>query len=231
MSRQTIFAARRVVPPLPSQPPYQSDDHTGLQLLLHARELALLGRQGERESVLRQGQILLEYANSLADINDLGQMALGQIQAMMGTCALRLGKHEQAEHWLLLALATHQMRGDVLHCASALLVLGNLALDRGHLADADNLYADALAVLAPLGPIELTALVLVNQGGCWLRLGQLWPALRAVERAAALFAEHGLHVHNQQALQLLAQCREALGDQGGGVEARAEAERLGKQRR
>lgn len=188
-----------------------------LWLLIEARTVALLSRTGDRAAALQRGEAALARADAQGD---RGMMALGQLHGACGTAALRNGDTGRAEALLQRALAIQAERGDGLQVAAADVMLGNVHAARDNWLAAEKHYRQAEAMLAPLGTIELTAIVQTNLGDCWTRLGKPWQATRALWQALAVFDEHGLTVHQTETLQLLASACDAVGDSDGAAAAR-----------
>jgi tetratricopeptide (TPR) repeat protein len=145
----------------------ESDLHAALRELVDPAERAgvlgnlgaqLRGRDPERaEQVLREALAL----HDLAMPGTPSPSILGNL----GVCLLRLGRLDEAEHWLkrtVAASATGQGRGFPADEAVAQVNLGQLALVRGRLDDAEQAFLRALELVRGIGHRQETAVARVG---------------------------------------------------------------------
>lgn len=200
----------------------------GLVLRLQARLIEVTHQLGRAEEALALGRAALEpWEATAADRGDLRlQAGMGRVHAACGAAALRCGQIAKADEHFQRDLAIHQELGDVRHAAGALVSLGSVHFESGELAAAEKAYRQAGAMIAPLGTIELTALIDANLGECWLRTGRPFDAYRSLLRARGVFAEQGNALHEVAVLRLLVQACTAVGDVEGCREAEARLQSL-----
>lgn len=202
-------------------------------LMAHARLVSALARDNRRADARRHGlEILALHEHQTPPRGrEAWLRALGLLHATTGTAALRDGDLPVAEAHLHRAIALHQEEGNALATAEAILALGNLMFECGHVTKAEAMYLEAGELIAPLGPIELSAIVHANLGDCHVKLGRPWPALRMLLRAQVLFDEHGLEPQQVAVLRSLAAAWTAVGDAEEAAECLKDAQTLEDRRR
>lgn len=100
---------------------------------------------------------------------------IGQVKCLIGACLIEQARSEVdvAEQHGARGLRLARELGDQPTLGRALMLMGNLALMRGHPAAAHALHEEALACFRQLGDQAWTALTLINLGLDCFRLGDL----------------------------------------------------------
>jgi CHAT domain-containing protein/Tfp pilus assembly protein PilF len=117
-----------------------------------------------KQSQWKEAQAAYEAGWMLAKVsNDSGAQA--NLLSGLGQCSRRLNSFDAARQWFSQALLVDGQAGNEFWSARDLLGLGNVALDRGDLASAEDCYRRALTIRERLAPDSLDVAASLNNLG------------------------------------------------------------------